>query len=74
MSAIAAKKSIIGIDEPFKGLNNEEIYTVILTLDGLTKKGKTIVVVDHEESAFRYFSKHIILVNVGGILTEAVEL
>ncbi len=74
MSAIAAKNSIIGIDEPFKGLNNEEIYTVILTLDGLTKKGKTIVVVDHEESAFRYFPRHVVLVNDDGILTEAVEL
>lgn len=69
MSALTAKNPVIGIDEPFKGLGNEEIYMVIKALDELTDKNKTIVVVDHEEKAFRYFANHIYLKNRSGILT-----
>lgn len=68
MNALTANNSIIGIDEPFKGLNSEEIYKVIIELNNLVKQGKTIVVVDHEEGSFKYFSKHIELINDNGIL------
>jgi len=70
MTALAAKNEIIGIDEPFKGLNSEEIYSIILSLDELTQRGKTIVVADHEESALKYFPNRIVLINNGGVLTE----
>lgn len=70
MAALAAKNKIIGIDEPFKGLNSEEIYSIILSLDELTQRGKTIVVADHEESALRYFPNRIVLINNDGVLTE----
>lgn len=70
MAVLTAKNKIIGIDEPFKGLNSEEIYTVILSLDELTRMGKTIVVADHEESALRYFPNRIVLINNRGVLTE----
>ena len=69
MSALAAKNPVIGIDEPFKGLGNEEIYMVIKALDELIAKNKTIVVVDHEEKAFAYFANHIYLINNSGVLT-----
>ena len=69
MSALTARNPVIGIDEPFKGLGNEEIYMVIKALEELVDKNKTIVVVDHEEKAFRYFANHIYLINYGGILT-----
>lgn len=69
MSALTAKNPVIGIDEPFKGLGNEEIYMVIKALDELVDKNKTIVVIDHEEKAFRYFANRINLINDRGILT-----
>lgn len=65
-----SSKKTLGIDEPFKGLNNEEIYTVAVTLNEMTKKGKTIIVVDHEESACKYFPHRIVLSNDNGILRE----
>lgn len=70
VSALIAKNKIIGIDEPFKGLNSEEIYSIIVSLDELSKMGKTIVVADHEESARRYFPNQVVLINNRGILTE----
>lgn len=68
MSALTAKNPVIGIDELFKGLGNEEIYMVIKALDKLVTKKKTIIVVDHEEKAFSYFANHIYLINDSGTL------
>ena len=70
MAALAAKNKIIGIDEPFKGLNSEEIHSIVLSIDELTQGGKTIIVADHEESVLRYVSHRFILINNGGVLTE----
>ena len=70
VKALFTNQLVIGIDEPFKGLNNEEIYTVVKALSKLTLDNKTIIVVDHEESSFKYFSKHIVLKNKNGLLTE----
>jgi excinuclease UvrABC ATPase subunit len=69
VSALKGKFEVYGIDEPFKGLNNEEIFAVVKALDALCGQGKTIIVVDHEENSFKYFSRHLELVNENGILT-----
>lgn len=50
--------------------NNEEIFMVIQSLNGLVDQGKTIVVIDHEENSFKYFSKHIVLANDNGVLKQ----
>ncbi len=71
LKSISTDTVIYGIDEPFKGLNNEEIYTVAQFLSRLEKEGKTIIVVDHEVQSFSYFTKHIILQNKDGILCES---
>ena len=46
---------IIGIDEPFKGLNTTEIYMILEFLSGLRDKGKTLLVIDQTESVTQYF-------------------
>lgn len=48
--------SIVGIDEPFKGLNHTEIIKMVYFLESLTAKGKTIIVADHSEYAPQFFS------------------
>ncbi len=70
IKALSANNNVIGIDEPFKGLNNREIFMVINALNNLVNQGKTIIVIDHEENSFKYFSKHIVLVNDKGILKQ----
>lgn len=67
----AAKSSakVIGIDEPFKGLSNSEIFCVAKYLDKLRGRDKTIVVVDHTEVCDHYFAQQIELVNQNHILT-----
>lgn len=70
IKAITSDNKVIGIDEPFKGLNQEEVYMVVQSLDKLVSQGKTIIVVDHEDSSYKYFSKHIELTCQNGILCE----
>ncbi len=64
----SSKAEVLGIDEPFKGLSNTEIFSIICYLDLLRKSGKTIIVIDHNEQAFRYFQKHIELSIDKGII------
>ena len=68
--AMSTPKKIIGLDEPFKGLNSTEIYSIALLLNDMVKCGKTIIVIDHEEMAQRYFSHRITLTNKNGYLRE----
>lgn len=70
LKSVKSSTLIYGIDEPFKGLNNEEIYKVAQFLSKMENEGKTIIVVDHEIQSFKYFSKHIILQNNNGILCD----
>lgn len=62
---------VLGIDEPFRGLGNSEIFAVIVFLDKLIAKGKTIIVADHEENSFRFFSHRIFLTNRDAVILGA---
>lgn len=69
IKSLSTTSNVIGIDEPFKGLNNKEIYIVSNFINKMISKQKTIIVVDHEEPSFKYFGKHIIIKNIENILT-----
>ena len=59
---------VLGIDEPFKGLSNSEIFMVVQYLDYLRSKGRTIIVTDHSERIAHYFARCIELVNEENVL------
>lgn len=71
LKAIKSTAKIFGVDEPFKGLSNTEIYCVVQYLNRLRQKGKTVIVVDHSEAIEQYFAKHIELVCDNGILKDS---
>lgn len=66
----SSRATVIGVDEPFKGLSITEIHSVVAYLVSMLNKGKTIVVIDHNEQAFPYFPKRIHLINNDGVLKE----
>lgn len=70
LKSLKTTTEIYGIDEPFRGLNNFEMYKVALFLSNIVNNGKTIIVVDHEENAFKYFSKKIELIKKDSWLIE----
>ena len=70
LKAMKSTAKVFGIDEPFKGLSNTEIYSVVQYLDRLRKNGGTIIVVDHSDMIEQYFSKHIELTSDNGVLKD----
>jgi excinuclease UvrABC ATPase subunit len=50
------QKKYLGIDEPFKGLGSIEIDRLMKYFYKLIKDGKTLIVAEHNEEAFDYFS------------------
>ncbi len=59
---------VLGVNEPFKGLNPQEIFRMVKYFYTLCKEGRTIVIVDHTENVDNFFSKKIYLKNDDGIL------
>ena len=68
-----SRASVVGIDEPFRGLGKREIVEICLYLNKLCVKGKTIIVAEHEEYAFDYFDNHIDLTLKNGRLITKME-
>lgn len=73
LKELKSKAEILGIDEPFKGLGADEIFAVVLFLEKLRNEGKTIVVIDHTESAFKFFSQKIELCHKKNMLIGVMD-
>ncbi|MDR0919419.1 MAG: ATP-binding cassette domain-containing protein [Oscillospiraceae bacterium] len=67
-----SKKTYLGIDEPFKGLSNTEVFTIMQYLRNLINQGKTLIVVEHNEDTFQYFDYKLKLNNKNGLLLGQV--
>lgn len=65
-----SQATVIGVDEPFKGLNVTEIGLILDFLKSKQKEGKTVVVVDHTENVEKYFDYHIKLAVKQGFLAN----
>lgn len=63
--------SVVGIDEPFKGLNPEEIYKMLMFIDKLRQKNKTIIVVEHNLEIQSYFSYIVEIFNKNGVIAQS---
>lgn len=72
IKAYNTNAKIIGIDEPFKGLCNTEIYAVVKYLEQIRQSGRTLIIVDHTSGIEKYFSIHIRLENINDILVGKV--
>jgi len=70
LKATQTGADVLGIDEPFKGLSNSEIFAIVQYLDCFRTQGKTVIVADHSERITHYFARHIELINEKYILCE----
>lgn len=68
LKAMNSQAEVFGIDEPFKGLSNNEIFCVVQYLERIRQKGRTIIVVDHSNFIDQYFATHIELICENNIL------
>ena len=68
--ALAAGPELILLDEPFTGMNMEEINTLMARLEELVEKGITILLVEHNMKAVMNICHRIVVMNHGEKLTE----
>lgn len=68
--ALAAGPELILLDEPFTGMNMEEINTLMARLKELVEKGITILLVEHNMKAVMNICHRIVVMNHGEKLTE----
>ncbi len=61
--ALINNPEILIADEPSGALDSESTKQIIKILDGLNKKGQTILIITHEADVAKHAKRHIILVD-----------
>jgi branched-chain amino acid transport system ATP-binding protein len=70
-AALATKPKIIFMDEPFGGLNSDEIESYVDLVVRLNSKlGLTFVIVEHKMRALTQLSDRLLILNFGEVLCE----
>jgi len=68
--ALAAKPSVLLLDEPFSGLSHQEVTEIIPLLLDLTTKGMAVVIVEHVLRELKRLAENIIVLNFGVKIAE----
>ena len=68
LKAYRSKSLILGIDEPFRGLDRIEQSRMLDFLSRLTANGKTLLVIDHTEGIGKFFTSRYEIISEEGIL------
>ena len=63
--AIMAPTELLLVDEPFNGLNEQEIAILFRTLDNLRSQGTSIFVIGHHIKAMMSLCKRIVVIDFG---------
>jgi branched-chain amino acid transport system permease protein len=69
--AIASKPSLLLLDEPAAGLNDEERHQLGLLLQRLRKTGMTVLVVEHNVPFVMTFCEELILLEGGAVTCQS---
>jgi branched-chain amino acid transport system ATP-binding protein len=68
--ALALEPQIILLDEVMAGLNPSEVTEMIGLVQGLSKTGLTILIIEHNLKVVRTFSKRVIVLDHGAKIAE----
>lgn len=68
--AIASRPSVLLLDEPFTGMNDNEVDFTMQKVEELRKKGVSIIVVEHHVRAVMMLCDRIIVLNFGRKIAE----
>lgn len=68
--AIATEPDVLLLDEPFAGLNHEEVVSLSDQIRSLRDEGTTIVVVDHNMKGLMTLVDRVVVLNEGSLLAE----
>ena len=68
--ALAARPKVLLLDEPFAGMNSEETGRAVETVDGIRRRGVTVLLVEHDMRAVMRISDRIVVMNYGAKIAE----
>jgi len=68
--ALAAKPKVLLLDEPFAGMNSQETDRAIGMVEGIRRRGVTILLVEHDMPAVMRISDRIVVMNYGAKIAE----
>ena len=67
---LAARPTILLLDEPFAGMNSEETLEGMKRVQGIRSRGVTVLLVEHDMAAVMSISDRIIVLNFGHKIAE----
>jgi branched-chain amino acid transport system ATP-binding protein len=68
--ALASRPKVLLLDEPFAGLNSEETGRAVDMVEGIRRRGVTILLVEHDMRAVMRISDRIVVMNYGAKIAE----
>jgi branched-chain amino acid transport system ATP-binding protein len=68
--ALAARPRVLLLDEPFAGMNPEETDRAVEMVEGIRKRGITVLLVEHDMRAVMRISDRIVVVSFGSKIAE----
>jgi branched-chain amino acid transport system ATP-binding protein len=68
--AMAACPGLLLLDEPFAGMNPEETDRAVDMVEGIRRKGVTVLLVEHDMRAVMRISDRIVVINFGTKIAE----
>jgi branched-chain amino acid transport system ATP-binding protein len=70
--ALAAKPTLLLLDEPLQGMNHEEVKGMLDCIVEIQRQGKTILLVEHNMKAVTSICERIVVLNFGEKIDEGV--
>ncbi|MCF8035221.1 MAG: ABC transporter ATP-binding protein [Desulfarculaceae bacterium] len=71
-TALATEPRLILLDEPFAGMNADEIGEMIALIQAIRQDGMTVFVIDHNMKVMQRICDRILVLNFGQKLTEGL--
>jgi branched-chain amino acid transport system ATP-binding protein len=68
--ALAAKPTLLLLDEPLQGMNNEEVRGMLDCIVEIQRQGKTILLVEHNMKAVTSICERVVVLNFGEKIDE----
>ncbi|MBB5752246.1 ABC transporter ATP-binding protein [Prosthecomicrobium pneumaticum] len=68
--ALAARPRLLLLDEPFAGMNPEETDRAVAMVEGIRKRGVTVLLVEHDMRAVMRISDRIVVISFGSKIAE----
>jgi branched-chain amino acid transport system ATP-binding protein len=68
--AMATEPRVLLLDEPFSGMNPEETDRAVRMVEGIRRRGITVLLVEHDMTAVMRISDRIVVINFGTKIAE----